>query len=159
MRFRAMALALTLFLSLALVAATNPGKVSGTFIVAGTDAQLKHVRAKRVKLDDKGQMGYAVLMSAKPATGDIEAWRTADPQERGSYVHVIFDSKGEIWIAELGHVRAKTRPFGVMTEIRKVAFEVTGEQISGHIRTEGEQVFTDDHYSVDLTFQAPLERE
>lgn len=143
---------------LAAVTAQSTGKVTGSFIVGGADANLKYVRAKQVKLDEKGRIGYAVLMSERPSTGDIEAWRTAEPKERGSFVHVIFEPNGAVWVAELGHANAKTRPFGVVTEVRKVAFEVKGGRIAAHIKTDGEQVFTDDRYTVDLTFDAPLEK-
>ena len=44
------------------------GKVEGTFVVGGTDASLKFVRAVRTKLDDKGKTGYAILLSAHATT-------------------------------------------------------------------------------------------
>ena len=153
MRYRAALLALVF-----LFAAPAPGKLSGKFIVGGVDAQLKYVRAQRMKLDDKGHMGIAVLMSAKPLAGDIQRYRAADPMERGSYVLVVFDQASEVWIADLGHVNAKTRPFSVMTEIKKVAYAVKDQRIAAHITTGGEQVFTEDHYSLDLTFDAPIEQ-
>ena len=152
MRFRTALLALVF-----LFAAPAPGKLSGKFIVGGVDAQLKYVRAQRYKLDDKGHMGIAVLMSAKPLTGDIARYRAADPMEKGSYVLVVFDQNNEVWVADLGHVHAKTKPFGVMMEIKKVAYAVKDGRIAAHISTGGEQVFTEDHYSVDLTFDAPIE--
>ena len=55
------------------------GKVEGTFILSKTDARLQHVRATTVKLDAKGTLGYAILMSAKPADGDITSWQTGHP--------------------------------------------------------------------------------
>ena len=152
MRYRAALLAL-----LFVFAAPAPGKLSGKFIVGGEDAQLKYVRAQRMKLDEKGHMGIAVLMSAKPLAGDIQRYRAADPVERGSYVLVVFDQANEVWVADLGHVHAKTRPFGVMAEIKKAAYAVKDGRIAAHITTGGEQVFTEDHYSVDLTFDAAIE--
>jgi len=152
MRFRA-----ALFGLAFLFAAPQPGKLSGKFIVGGEDAHLKYVRAQRMKLDNKGHMGIAVLMSAKPLTGDIQRYRAADPVEHGSYVLVVFDQAGEVWVADLGHIHAKTRPFGVTTEIKKAAYAVKDQRIAAHITTGGDQVFTEDHYNVDLTFDAPIE--
>lgn len=151
---RRMAAALVLLL---IAASSNPARVQGTFVIDHTDAQLKFARAKQVKLDEKGHMGYAVLLSAREAKGDIEQWRTADPKERGSFVHVIFDPKGEVWVAELGHVKAKTGRFGVVSEVKKVAFEVKDHRVIAHIKTDGEQVFTEDKYSLDLSFDVPIE--
>ena len=145
-----------LFAAMPLVAA-GEGKVTGSFIVGGADAQLQHVRAKPAKLDEKGLQGYAVLLSAKPATGDILAWQTADPSERGSFIFLLLEKNGNIWVAELGHVKAKSGRFGVVTELQKASFEVQNGRIVAHLRTDGEQVFTDDHYKVDLTFDVPLE--
>jgi hypothetical protein len=149
----------TALLALAFLFATPAptGKLSGKFTVGGEDAQLKYVRAQRMKLDDKGHMGIAVLMSAKPLAGDIQRYRAADPVERGSYVLVVFDQNNDVWVADLGHIHAKSRPFGVMTEIKKAAYSVKDGRIAAHITTGGEQVFTEDHYSVDLTFDAPIE--
>ncbi len=138
-------------------APASPGKVTGTFLVAGADAELKHVRAVRAKLDEKGKKGYAVLLSARPATGDISPWRMGDPKERGSFIYLMLEANGEIWIAELAHAKAKTSRFGVVTEVGKVAFEVRNERLVAHVRTAGEQTFTDDRYSLDLRFEAPLE--
>jgi len=133
------------------------GKVEGTFMVAGADAQLKHVRAARVKLDEKGKVGYAVLISAKPATGDISRWRLEDPSERGSFVFALFETSGAVWVAHLAHAKAKSRNFGVVTELQKAAFEVRDQRLLAKIRTDGEQTFTDDRYSVDLRFEAAIE--
>jgi hypothetical protein len=154
MRYR---ISIALLLALPLLAATTDSKVDGKFIVGSADAQLKHVRAKRVKLDEKGKQGYAVLLSAQPATGDILEWRTKEPSERGSFIVVLFESNGAIWVADLAHVKAKSGRFGVVTELQKVAFDVKNNQLAAHVKTDGEQVFTDDHYNVDLSFSAPLE--
>jgi hypothetical protein len=137
--------------------AAEKAPVQGAFLVGGVDAGLTHVRARRVPLDDQGMPGFAVLLSARPAEGEITAWRTADPAERGSFVHILFDAKGEVWVAELGHASAKTGRFGVVTELQKVTFEVKGERLSAHVRTAQEESFGDDRYTVDLTFEAPLE--
>jgi len=150
-------IALILILALPLFAATTDSKVDGKFIVGGADARLKHVRAKRVKLDQKGKQGYAVLLSAQPATGDILEWRTKEPSERGSFVVVLFESNGAVWVADLAHVKAKSGRFGVVTELQKVAFDVKDNRLTAHVKTDGEQVFTDDHFNVDLTFSGPLE--
>ena len=152
-------LVIALFAICLFAAAEPPAKVEGSFVVGGTDAQLKHVRAKRAKLDEKGRMGYAVLLSAQPAKGDIDAWRTAQPSERGSFIYVMFEPNGEIWVAELGHAKAKSGRFGVVTELQKVAFDVRDQRIKAHVKTDGEQTFTDDHYTVDLTFEAPVESQ
>jgi hypothetical protein len=60
-------------------------------------------------------------------------------------------------VAELGHPQAKSGRFGVVTELQKVAFEVRDQRLVAHIRTVGDQTFSDDHYSVDLRFEAALE--
>ena len=158
MRVRASLFAFAMVVSSAVMAAPAPGKVTGSFIIGGTDAHLKYVRAKQVKLDEKGHMGYAVLLSERPSTGDIEEWRTAEPAKSGNFVHVIFEPSGAIWVAELGHTKAKSGRFGVVTEIQKLAFEVKDQRIAAHIKTNGEQSFGDDHFTVDLTFDAPLEK-
>ena len=138
--------------------AATQGKIEGTFVVGGVDAGLKHVRAARVKLDEEGRTGYAALLSANPAEGDIARWQIGDPAEKGSFIYVVFEPNGAIWIAELGHAKAKTGRFGVVMEVKVESFKVTGDRISAHIRTVGEQEFTQDKYQLDLTFEAPLEK-
>ncbi|HEV2846993.1 MAG TPA: hypothetical protein VG477_19205 [Thermoanaerobaculia bacterium] len=138
--------------------AADQGRVKGTFVVGGVDAGLKHVRAGRVKLDEKGAMGYAALLSARPAEGELERWQTADPAEKGSFIYVVFEPNGAIWIAELGHAKAKSGRFGVIMEVKVESFKVTGDRLSAHVRTVREQEFTQDKFSLDLTFEAPLEK-
>ena len=150
--------AFAILISAGVIAAPAPGKVTGSFLVGGADAHLKYVRAKEVKLDEKGRMGYAVLLSERPSTGDIEKWRIAEPEKSGNFVHVIFEPNGAIWVAELGHTNAKSGRFGVVAEIQKAAFDVKNQRIAAHIKTNGEQSFGDDHFSVDLTFDVPLEK-
>jgi hypothetical protein len=55
------------------VLSAQTGAVKGSFVLGGTDALLRNVRATRTVLDDgkTKKPGYAVLLSAKPATGDI----------------------------------------------------------------------------------------
>lgn len=144
-------------LAISALAATSPSEIKGSLSVGGVDAKLAHVRAKSVALDDKGTAGYAVLFSARPAEGNIESWKTADPKERGNFLYVVLTPKGEIWVYELGHTAAKNTHFGGVTEIEKVALEVKNGQISGRVRTNGEQSFSGDKFTVDLTFRAPVE--
>jgi len=37
---------------------------------------------------------------------------------------VLFEANGSIWVAELGHVKAKSGRFGVMTELPKGCLDV-----------------------------------
>ena len=136
----------------------SPGMVKGTFVVGGVDAGLKHIRAGRVKLDEKGNKGYAAVLSARPAEGELERWQTADPAEKGSFIYVVFEPSGAIWIVELGHANAKTGRFGVVLEVKPENFKVTGDRLSARIRTLREQSFGEDRFTVDLTFDAPLEK-
>ena len=103
-------------------------------------------------------MGYAALLSARLAEGDLERWQTADPAEKGSFIYAVFEPNGAIWIVELGHANAKSGRFGVMMEVKVESFKVTGDRLSAHIRTPREQMFTQDKYKLDLTFEAPLEK-
>ena len=151
-------IAIALILALPLLAAATDSKVEGKFIVGGTDAQLKHVRAKRVKLDEKGKQGYAVLLSARPSTGDILEWRTKEPSERGSFIVALFEANGAVWVAELGHIKARSGRFGVVTELQTVSFNVRDDGLMVHVKTDGDQLFTQDTYNVDLTFATPLEK-
>jgi hypothetical protein len=138
--------------------AASPGTVKGTFVVGGADAGLRHIRAGRVKLDEKGTKGYAAVLSARPAEGEIEPWQTEDPAKKGSFVYVVFEPSGAIWIVELGHANAKTGRFGVVLEVKPESFKVTGDRLSARIRTLREQSFGEDRFTVDLTFDAPLEK-
>ncbi|HEX6899761.1 MAG TPA: hypothetical protein VF789_08610 [Thermoanaerobaculia bacterium] len=138
--------------------AAGPGKVSGTFVVGGKDAGLKHIRAGRVKLDEQGTMGYAAVLSARPAEGELSQWQTEDPAKKGSFIYVVFEPSGAIWIVELGHANAKTGRFGVILEVKVESFKVTGDRLAAHIRTVREQSFGEDIFTVDLTFDAPLEK-
>ena len=99
-------------------AAAQASTVKGKFVVGGADAGLKHVRAQRTELDEKTK-GFVVLLSAKPAEGDIADWRMADPEERGSFIFLMLEESGAVWVAELGHANAKTGRFGVVTELEK----------------------------------------
>jgi len=150
---------LVLGMSVSAVAAEAPATVKGTFVLNKTEAKLTHVRAAKTVLDDgkKKSPGYAVLLSARPADGDFSAWRTAEPRERGSFIYLLLETSGDVWSAELGHAARKDGRFGVVTELRKVALAVKDGRISGQYRTNGEETFSDDRYTVDLTFDAPLE--
>jgi hypothetical protein len=143
-------------LSLPALAATK-AEIKGSLMVGGVDAHLTHVRAAKVALDAKGTVGYEVVLSAKPAEGPLAAWKTADPRERGNFLHIVFTAKGEVWVYEIGHADAKNRPFGGVSEINKVSFDVQGDQLKAQIRTQGEQSFSDDRFTVDLTFETPVE--
>ncbi len=136
----------------------SPGMVKGTFVVGGVDAGLKHVRAGRVKLDEEGTMGYAAILSARPADGELSQWQTEDPAKKGSFIYVVFEPNGAIWIVELGHANAKSGRFGVVLEVKAESFKVTGDRLSAHIRTLREQDFGEDRFTLDLTFEAPLEK-
>src|SRR5262249_21244553 len=134
------------------------GKVEGTFIVGGSDAQLKYVRAVRTKLDEKGRMGFALLLSARNATGDISPWRTAEPSERGSFIFLILEPTGNVWVAELGHAAAKSGRFGVVSEVKTSGFRVQGDQLSVTVKTDGEQQFTADRFNINLKVDATIEQ-
>lgn len=150
------------FLALSVTAvearAADQGTVKGTFVVGGVDAGLKHVRAGRVKLDEQGNMGYAALLSARPAEGELFQWQTGDPAKQGSFIYVVFEPDGKIWIAELGHANAKSGRFGVVLEVKPENFKVAGDRLSARIRTLREEEFTQDKFTLDLTFDAPLEK-
>jgi hypothetical protein len=151
------AIASTLVVLASTLPAAPAGEVKGSFVLGGTDAKLAHVRAARATLDAKGMKGYSVLLSARPAEGPLDAWRTADPGQRGSFMFIQLDASGEVWVAELGHAARKGGRFGVVTELVKRSFAVTGDRLSARVGTDGEQEFGGDRYSVDLTFAATLE--
>jgi hypothetical protein len=141
-----------------LVFASEANQVTGKFIVGGVDAKLRYARAETAKLDEKGKMGYAILMTAKPATNPIQDWRTGEPSRTGSFIFLMVEKNGDVWIAELGHDKAKSGRFGVVTEMNKVSFSVTGNRLKGHYKTDGQQFFTQDYYDVDVTFDVTLEK-
>ena len=137
----------------------QPPSLNGTFVMNKTDAKLTHVRATKTVLDDgkKQSPGYAVLLSEKTAAGNFSSWRTADPHERGSFIYLMLESNGDVWIAELGHSVRKGGKIGVVLEVKKVAFAVKDGRIVGQYRTNGEETFFDDRYTIDVTFDAPIE--
>jgi len=47
----------------------------------------------------------------------------------------------------------------VVTELKKVLFEVKGDRLTGHYRTNGEESFSDSKYTIDLQFSAPIEKQ
>jgi len=138
-------------------AAQEPSKVEGTFIVGGSDAKLRHVRAVRTTLDEKGKPGYAILFSAQPSNDEMASWKTAEPSKRGSFIYLQLEPNGEVWVAELGHDKAKSGRFGVVTEVKVMDFEARGGRLTARLRTDGEQEFSGDHYSIDLRFEVMLE--
>ena len=91
--------AVLLFAALAAGSSISAGKVEGTFVVGGTDAKLRYVRAIRTKLDEKGRTGVAILLSAREVTGDTEPWRTGDPSKNGSFIYLILTGWA-VWIAD-----------------------------------------------------------
>jgi hypothetical protein len=151
-----------LMLALALVAGGSTlsaqDKVQGTFVMGGKDAGLKYVRAARVPLDDKGKSGFAILLSAAKAEGDILDWRSADPSKRGSFMFIMTEQNGAIWIAELGHAAAKTGRFGVVLELQPAKFQVQGNRLTAQFRTAREQTFNADRYTIDIAVEATLEK-
>jgi hypothetical protein len=138
-------------------ASAQKAEVKGSLVLGGVDAHLAHVRAAKVVLDAKEGTGYEVVLSERPAAGALASWKTADPRERGNFLHLVFTAKGEVWVYEIGHAGAKNRPFGGVMEIQKVAFAVRGNQLTAQVRTLGEQSFSDDRFTLDLTFEATLE--
>ncbi|MFI5166779.1 MAG: hypothetical protein ACHQQS_09190, partial [Thermoanaerobaculales bacterium] len=126
-------------------------------LVGGSDAKLRYVRAIRTKLDEKGRTGFAILLSAREATGDIASWRTAEPSARGSFIYLQLEQNGAVWSAELGHLAAKSGRFGVVTEVKTSGFRVQGDQLVVTLRTDGEQEFTKDRYTIDLKIDATIE--
>ena len=150
------ALALVILAAAASVAAA--GKVEGTFVVGGTDAKLRYVRATRTKLDDKGKTGFVILLSAREVTGELGPWRTGEPSKNGSFIYLILEPNGAVWIAELGHTSAKSGRFGVVTEVQTSGFRVQGDQLSVVLKTNGEQTFTQDRYTIDLKVDATIEK-
>lgn len=156
----ALLVALSLLTLAALAGLPQAPTVKGTFVMNKIDAKLAHVRAMKTVLDDgtKKTPGYAVLLSTKPAeAGDFSAWRMGDPQERGSFIYLLLESNGEVWVAELGHSARKRGKIGVGMEVKKVALAVKDGRITRQYRTKREETFFDDRYTVDVTFDAPLE--
>ena len=143
-----------LFLCLPAVAAPP---VAGSFVVNGVDAELAQARAASVPLDE-GKSGYAVLLTARPAHGEILSWRSAEPAERGSFIVMMLEANGAVWVAELGHANAKTGRFGVVSELEVTGFTASADRVAGRVRTQGEQTFSEDRYSVDLQFDVALEK-
>ena len=97
-------------LAAAAVAATPP-TVRGSFDVGGVEAGLRQGRATSVALDEKTS-GYAVLLSARKAEGDLGPWRIGDPEERGSFIFLIVEKSGAVWIAEIAHAEQYGQPLG-----------------------------------------------
>lgn len=151
-----LALLASLLLALPGLAADKPA-IQGSFLVNGKPAKLQHIRARWEPLDDKGTKGVGVLLSEEPLGGDMGNWRTAEPKEVGDFVYVIFDQNADIWIVELGHTAAKSGRFGVVIEVKKMAYEVKDGKIHAQIKTLREWDFGDDRFTVDLTFDAPIE--
>jgi hypothetical protein len=133
--------------------------VKGTFVMNKTDAKLAHVRATKTVLDDgkKQSAGYTVLLSERVADGDFSSWRLADAHERGSFIYLMLESTGDVWIAQLAHRARKGGSIGVVMELKKVTLSVKDGRIMGQYRTNREETFFDDRYSIDVTFDAPLE--
>lgn len=148
----------TLLMTVPVSADGNGGKVEGTFVLEGKDAKLQHIRAGRAKLDEKGKMGYAVLLSALPAEGDLARWQTADPAEKGSFIFLLLEANGEVWVAELGHEASTSGRFGVVIEVKANPFTVKDGHLTATLRTAREEEFSGNHYTIDLTFDAPLEK-
>jgi hypothetical protein len=142
---------------LAMALGATPAAVEGTFVVNGEDAGLAHVRAKKVELE-KGKMGYAVLLSSRPATGDIDAWRSGDPSELGSFIYALLESDGAIWVAELGHTASSSGRFGVVLELQTSELVNAKERLKARLRTRGEETFGENRYTIDLAFDAALEQ-
>jgi hypothetical protein len=134
-----------------------PKDVAGSFVMNGVDARLAYARAKAVELE-KGNPGYLVLLSSRSAKGDIGAWRTGEPAERGSFIFLMLEKSGGVWVAEIGHAAAKSGRFGVVTELQVSDFSSAGDRLRGRVRTKTEQTFSDDRYKIDLSFDASLEQ-
>jgi len=70
----------------------------------------------------------------------------------------LFYAGPQLWVAEIGPAAAKAGRFGVVTEVQVQAFAVESGILKARVRTDGEQVFTDDRYRIDLQVAAPLEK-
>jgi hypothetical protein len=137
--------------------AAPPAPVQGSFVVGGTPAQLRHARAMRLDLD-KGKPGFALLLSEVAAEGDIRTWQTADPKEKGSFIFLLLEQKGTVWIAEIGHSAGKKGRFGVVTEVVVQGFSAENGMLKARVHTGGEQEFFEDRYRIDLEVAAPIDK-
>jgi hypothetical protein len=147
-------------ISILAAAAANPPSVKGTFVVGGADAKLSHVRVLQGELDGaKGKPGYTIILTEKPSSAPVQSWRIAEPGKTGSFIWMQLEPTGAVWVADLGHAKAKSGRFSVVTEVSAKDFKVAGGRLSAHITTNGQQTFTQDSYAIDLTIDAPIERK
>ena len=61
------------------------------------------------------------------------------------------------WTAELGHSTAPDDLFGVTIKVDVTAYEVKGDRIKAHIRTERQEIVSDNVCTLDLAFEADVE--
>jgi hypothetical protein len=92
----------------------------------------------------------------RPASrGDCDILRNCRAPSISVALFLVLESTGDVWIAELGHAARKDGRFGVVLELKKAAFAVKGDRLTGHYRTNGEESFGDSKYTIDITFDAP----
>ena len=144
-------------LSVALAQSAPDGKLT----VAGKSAKVTHVYVYSVEgFFDKKKDDTVVLLTDRPVTEaqarDGFALRRMAEQGKLAYVQETINTGGQIVNFTIGHEAFKAPPSGGSTE-HVFEGKLEGRNISGKVRTKGEQQFFGVKYEYDATFRAPVQ--
>jgi hypothetical protein len=149
--------ALGLAFAAAAPAAAADGTVSGKFLGNGKQATLAHAVAVPAEEKWQGEDAYTVVLTEQPPKPDGKADWDAGFGELGAALVIHVTRKGDLYGTEIFHPALEHKPFSSSGTLELGDFKLEGGKISGHFYTKQENEFFGDHWSVDVTFSAPIQ--
>ncbi len=149
--------ALVLAVAAAAPAAAADGTVTGKFLGNGKQGALAHAVAVPAEEKWQGEDAFTVVLTEQaPKPGSKADW-DAGFGELGAALVVHLTKKGDLYGTEIYHPALEHKPFSSSGTLELEDFKLEGGKISGHLYTPKEDEFFGDHWSVDVTFSAPIQ--
>ena len=138
-------------------AAAADGTVTGKFLGNGKQGSLAHAVAVPAEEKWQGEDAFTVVLTEQAPKPGAKADWDAGFGELGAALVVHVTKKGDLYGTEIYHPALEHKPFSSSGTLELEDFKLEGRKISGHLYTPKEDEFFGDHWSVDVTFSAPLE--
>ena len=127
--------------------------VTGKFVGNGKEGKLNFISAApREAFADKPAL--RIIMTEKDHTRDPRAEMKAGFGDFGNALIISCHEDGRIFGCEVVHTAHSKKGFSSVGSIETLEFQIAGGQVQGKLRTDGEQEFFGDKWSVDLAFAA-----
>lgn len=133
----------------------KPG-VTGKFVGNGKEAKLAFISAySREAFADKPSL--TIVMTEKDHSRDKKPDFKAGFGDYGNALIIsCHEEDGQIFGCVVSHSAHSKRGFSSVGAIRTSDFQISGGQVQGQLKTDGDEEFFSDKWTVDLTFAAPF---